>query len=55
MKPLKVKCHFCKELVLDLTCDEVEITLVINTRPKVVKKVKVHRCMECKDKHENRG
>lgn len=52
MKPLKVRCHFCEDVVLDITCDKIVLEKVVNTRPRIVKKKKVYRCQECKAKHE---
>jgi hypothetical protein len=54
MKPLKVRCHFCGEFVLDITCDKVVLERVVNTQPRIVKKKEVYRCRECKAKHEKR-
>lgn len=55
MKPIKVRCHFCGDVVLDITCDKVWVTKVVNTQPKITKKKEVYRCRECKAKHENRS
>ena len=52
MKPLKVRCFFCKEIVLDITCGKAEVSRMINSSPKIMEKKMVYRCEECKNKQK---
>lgn len=52
MKPFKVRCFFCKESVLDITCDQIKVSRVINTKPMIREEKKVYRCKECEDKQK---
>lgn len=53
LKPLRVTCHFCHEVVLDIVCDKVVIKKALN-KSKYVKKIEVYRCSDCRERERGK-
>lgn len=47
---LMVRCFFCRQPVLEISCEKVFIRTVVNTSPLIRKEEEVNRCFDCRAK-----